>query len=360
MLHRRMLIREMALSTSAVLAVLVAIALVVLFIRLLGDVARGELPNEAVFAFLGFSTLFSLPVILTIAVFSGILLTFARMWRDSEMVIWSGAGLPLTYWLRPVMRFALPMGLVLVVLVFAVNPWAQGKRNEFRDELQSRGDTSLVAPGMFAETGGGERVYYVQSLNPLTGVVRDVFMQTRTADAPSLVIAREGRYTQAEDGTRYIVFSQGRRYEGQPGRLDFRIVEFERYWMRLDPVAVEGRGLNLRQLSIAELRQEGSDRAQGELLWRVTLPISLVLLAALALPLSFMNARANRSYGFVIALLLFVVYYNLMSMTQAWVAQGKLDFWVALALPHVVMLAAVVIFFRMRMSLAPFAFVRRR
>ena len=74
MLYRRALTREMTLTTGAVLTVLVAIALVVLFIRLLGDVARGELANEAVFSFLGFSLLFFLPVLMTIALFAGELL----------------------------------------------------------------------------------------------------------------------------------------------------------------------------------------------------------------------------------------------------------------------------------------------
>ena len=96
MLYRRALTREMALTTGAVLTVLVAIALVVLFIRLLGDVARGELANEAVFSFLGFSLLFFLPVLMTIALFAGVLLPLSRMWRDSEMVIWFNAGVSLT------------------------------------------------------------------------------------------------------------------------------------------------------------------------------------------------------------------------------------------------------------------------
>ena len=71
MLYRRTLIRDLSLSTSAVLVVLIAIALVTLFIRLLGDVARGELANEAVFAYLGFSLLHYLPVLLSIALFAG-------------------------------------------------------------------------------------------------------------------------------------------------------------------------------------------------------------------------------------------------------------------------------------------------
>ena len=122
MLYRRALTREMALTTGAVLTVLIAIALVVLFIRLLGDVARGELANEAVFAFLGFSLLYFLPVLMTIALFAGVLLPLSRMWRDSEMVIWFNAGLSLTQWMRPVLTFAVPFSLVILLLTLVLNP----------------------------------------------------------------------------------------------------------------------------------------------------------------------------------------------------------------------------------------------
>ena len=170
MLYRRALTREMGLATGAVLTVLVAIALVVLFIRLLGDVARGELANEAVFAFLGFSLLYFLPVLMTIALFAGVLLPLSRMWRDSEMVIWFNAGLSLMQWMRPVLTFAVPFSLVILLLTLVLNPWAQTKKSEYRQDLRSRSESTLISPGMFAESSAGQRVYYVESLNPLTGI----------------------------------------------------------------------------------------------------------------------------------------------------------------------------------------------
>ena len=206
---------------------------------------------------------------------------------------------------------------------------------------------------MFAESSAGARVYYVDSLNPLTGVVRNVFMQSRLDGELGLVVAREGEYTQLEDGSRYLVFQDGRRYEGRPGQLDYRVVEFKRYWMRMDPGAPGKRDLNYRQLPLGQLIDDGSPRGQAELLWRFSLPLSTLVLAALAIPLGFVNARARRSYGFLIALLLYFTYYNFMSLSQAWVVQGRLDFWVALLLPHAVMLVVTMIWFALRTRVRP-------
>ena len=348
MLYRRALIREMGLTTGAVLTVLIAIALVVLFIRLLGDVARGTLANEAVFAFLGFSLLYFLPVLMTIALFAGVLLPLSRMWRDSEMVIWLNAGVSLTQWMRPVLTFAVPLSLVILLLTLALNPWAQTKKSEYRQDLRSRSESSLIAPGLFAESSVGQRVYYVESLNPLTGIVRNVFMQSRIDGQLGLVVAREGSHTQMPDGSRYLVFKDGRRYEGKPGQLDYRIVKFERYWMRLDPVAVGGKETGIRQAQVDELLAAPTPAALSELQWRLGVPLSALVLAVMAIPLSFVNKRARRSYGLVVALLLYFVYNNLLSLSQAWVAQGKLNPWAGMISPHLLMLVTVLVLIYLR------------
>ena len=348
MLYRRALTREMGLVTGAVLTVLIAIAMVVLFIRLLGDVARGELANEGVFAFLGFSLLYFLPVLMTIALFAGVLLPLSRMWRDSEMVIWFNAGLSLIQWIRPVLIFAVPFSLVILLLSLVLNPWAQTKKSEYRQDLRSRSESSLVAPGLFAESSAGQRVYYVESLNPLTGIVRNVFMQSRIDGQLGLVVAREGTHTEMPDGSRYLVFKDGRRYEGTPGQLDYRIVQFERYWMRLDPIAVGGKETGVRLAPVSELINDASPQARAELLWRLGVPFSAVVLAVMAIPLSFVNTRARRSYGLVVALLLYFVYSNLLSFTQAWVAQGKLNPWAGMLSSHLLMVLAVFALFYLR------------
>ena len=348
MLYRRALTREMSLATGAVLTVLIAIALVVLFIRLLGDVARGELANEAVLAYLGFSLLHFLPVLMTIALFAGVLLSLSRMWRDSEMVIWLNAGLSLMQWMRPVLTLAVPFSLVILLLTAVINPWMQIKKNEYRQDLKSRSESTLIAPGLFAESGSSGRVYYVESLNPLTGIVRNIFMQSYIDGQLGLVVAREGNHTELPDGSRYLVFKNGRRYEGTPGQLDYRIVQFERYWMRLDPVATGDKATGVRQAPVNELLADATPQARAELLWRLGVPVSALILAVMAVPLSYVNPRARRSYGLVIALLLYFVYNNLLSLSQAWVAQAKLHPWVGMVSAHLLMLLAVVALFYLR------------
>ncbi|MEW6131885.1 MAG: LPS export ABC transporter permease LptF [Pseudomonadota bacterium] len=357
MLYRRALLQELSLSSGASLVILVAIALVTLFIRLLGEAARGELANEAVFAYLGFSLLHFLPVLLTVAMFIGAMLTLMRYWRDNEMVIWLSSGLSPAGWVRPMLAFALPMALILLLLTNTIIPWAANKKDVYRTELLSRNDASLVVPGIFAESQGGDRVYFVEGLNPLTGTVRNVFMQSRDSGRPGVVVASEGAQKKADDGTRFLVLSNGRRYEGEPGQAEYRIIEFDRYWIRLDPVEIKAmeRRRDIRQQSTAELWASTASDTKGELAGRLNVPISLLVLAMLAIPLSPVNNRAKRSYGLLGALLVFFIYHNLMSVTQTWIAQGQMGLLAGMLLAHLPAVVAAAALYAYRLRAKPFA-----
>ena len=102
MIFHRALLREFAGLAGAVFMTLFAIAVTTRLIRLLGQAAGGKFPSDAVFAFLGFFALGALPVLLSLTMFISVLLTMTRSWRDSEMVIWFGAGLSLTAWLNEI------------------------------------------------------------------------------------------------------------------------------------------------------------------------------------------------------------------------------------------------------------------
>ncbi|HRE16905.1 MAG TPA: LptF/LptG family permease, partial [Rhodocyclaceae bacterium] len=88
---------------------------------------------------------------------------------------------------------------------------------------------------------------------------------------------------------------------------------------------------------------------QAELLWRIGAPLSAVVLALLAIPLSFVNPRAGRSINMLIAILIYAIYSNLLSVSQAWVAQGRLSFWIGVWAVHALMLLPVIFLFYRRM-----------
>lgn len=354
MIFRRALLREMASTGLLVFSVLLMITLTTMLIRFLGQAASGALANEAVVAFLGFSIVNYLPVLLSLTVFIAVLMTLTRSYRDSEMVVWFTAGLSVMAWVRPVTSFVAPVVFAIALLSLAVSPWALRKSEEYRQQIDSRDDVSAVAPGVFKESKFSERVYFVESFGGEKNTVSNIFMRTVQHQKLGILVAHQGYQTVSDKGDRYMVLLKGRRYEGTGGSPDFKIMAFERYSIRIHAYEASLAAPTQKSLSTPALLRDRSPTNMGELLWRLGLPISAFVLALLAIPLSFVNPRAGRSLNLILAILLYMVYSNFLSITQAWVSQSKMSPYVGMWLVHAVMIGLLLVLFYRRIALTPF------
>jgi len=350
MIFHRALLREFASLAGAVFMALFAIALSTRLIRLLGQAAGGQIPTDAVVAFLGFFALGALPVLLSLTMFISVLLTLTRSWRDSEMVIWFTSGLPLTAWLKPVMLFALPQIAVVAALSLFISPWAAQMAAQYATRLEARDDVSRVSPGVFGETGNKERVYFVESISGDASVVQNVFVSSVQQQKSGVSMSRVGRTETAENGDRFIVLEDGRRYEGAPGDEQYRVMEFQRYAARIETAESKEPQLSQKSMTTAQLLANPTPVNLGEVLWRVGIPAAAAILVLLAIPMSFVNPRAGRSVNLLFALFTYIVYSNLLSVSQARVSQGRMDFGIGVWLVHAAMIALLVFMFARRMQ----------
>ena len=348
-IFQRSLLREFSNLAVAVFATLFAITLTTQLIRYLGQAASGKLLSEAVLALLGFSALNYLPVLLSLTLFISVLMAISRSYRDSEMVIWFGAGVPLTAWVRPVLIFAAPLVFVIALLSTFLAPWANAQSEAYRRQLESRDEMSRIAPGVFHESANAERVFFVEAVGGSSTSVQNVFVTTVQHGRLGVMVSRRGFEETAANGDRFIVLADGRRYEGNPGEADYRVMEFKRYAVRIETREAKSGQIPARALSTQTLLQDPHQGNLAELLWRIGLPLAALNLALLAIPLSFVNPRASRSTNLVFALLTYMTYSNLISVSQAWVAQGKLSFHVGWWAVHLAMLLLLLALFYRRM-----------
>ncbi|MFH1602288.1 MAG: LPS export ABC transporter permease LptF [Pseudomonadota bacterium] len=350
LIFQRSLLREFGNLAVAVFCALFAITLTTQLIRYLGQAASGTIPSEAVLALLGFAALNYLPVLLSLTLFISVLMAISRSYRDSEMVIWFSAGLPLIAWVRPVLLFAAPLVFVISLLSLFLAPWAYNHSEVYRRQLESRDELSRIAPGVFRESGSAERVFFVEGIAGDASNVQNVFVTSMQHGRLGVMVSRRGFQETAANGDRFVVLADGRRYEGNPGEAEFRVMEFERYAVRIETREAKAGQIPARALSTQTLLQEPHQGNLAELLWRIGLPLAALNLALLAIPLAFVNPRASRSTNLIFALLTYMVYSNLISVSQAWVSQGKISFHVGWWVVHVAMLVLLLGLFYRRMS----------
>jgi lipopolysaccharide export system permease protein len=261
--------------------------------------------------------------------------------------------LSLTRWIRPVLMFGLPIIVLTGLLSFFLTPWANQKSSEFKQRYEKREDIAMVSPGKFQESASSNRVFFVEGVSGDASKVKNIFVNTVQDGRTSVVIANEGTMEINERGEKFLVMSQGRRYDGVPNQSDFQMMEFERYGVL---VAQQSQAVlsnkSARATSTAGLLMAPTPYNLGELLWRAALPLMALLLMLLAIPLSFVNPRAGRSANLLIALLIFVVYSNSVSVFQAAVVQNKLTIFMAWWPIHLlaVVLTGLLFLWRLKMN----------
>ena len=355
MIFQRAARREFTHSAAGVFVALFAILLTTQLIRFLGEAAQGEIAPEAVVALLGFAALNYIPSLLSLAAFIAILLALSRSYRDSEMVVWFSSGLSLLAWVRPVMVFILPLVVAISGLSLFVSPWALSKSAEYRGNLESRRDVGQISPGAFQESSSGDRVVFVEAVADDESFVRNVFVSSIQNQRLGVTMAATGHQEIAENGDRFMVLENGSRYEVEPGTPEFRILEYARYAIRLETKEARGIDRTPKNSPTSVLLANDLPAYRAELLWRVSIPIATIVLALLAIPLSFVNPRAGRSANMLLALFTYLVYNNLMTISQAWVASGRISFVVGVTVVHVFMLCLLPLLFYRRIAVLSFA-----
>jgi lipopolysaccharide export system permease protein len=77
----------------------------------------------------------------------------------------------------------------------------------------------------------------------------------------------------------------------------------------------------------------------AELHWRIGVPLATLILALIAVPLSRIQPRQGRYGRLMIGLLVFIIYFNLLSAGKAWIEQGTVSGSVGLWWVHALMLS---------------------
>jgi lipopolysaccharide export system permease protein len=334
MLFDTTLRKDLARTFGGTLVVILTIVLTMMLIRTLGQAAGGVIAPQDVVLLLGYTALGHLPTMLTLSLFVAVVVCLARMYRDSEMAIWFASGVPLARFVRPVLRTGWPVLLVVGLLTLFVWPWGNRQSSDLRERYAQRSDLSRVAPGVFQTSRDGQRVFFVERESPESIEARNVFILANQGTRESVTSAQGGRLENV-DGERWLVLRSGQRNEIDQADGDKLLSNFETYRVLASERALrKAESLPPRAMRTIDLLRQPSLRHQGELAWRLGLLFGAGNMALLGIGLAATNPRRAGNWNLLLALLGFVVYFNLINLSQAWVGGGKLGLGSALVLLH--------------------------
>lgn len=356
----RYVIKEVLYALLAVTPVLLLIFVSNRLLLYLTEVAAGKLPGDVIFTLLGLKAIRVLALVLPLTFFLSVVLALGRLYKDSEMTVLAACGVSTAQMARIVLVPALALALVVAWLATYVDPWANQQSTQVKQRAETDAEISAVVPGRFKESRRGDHIFYAEQISPDYRFMRNIFVQSRQHGKLNILAAENGsQYTDPHSGSQFILLRDGYRYEWTPGQSDYKIINYEKYTLRIDqkapPAAEEKR--DLKPTAVLLRSTETADIA--ELQWRLSMPISAVLLALLAVVLARTTPRQGRYAKLAVAVLVYIIYNNMMSVARSWVERGVVPLWPGMGWVHLGLLAVLAVLFVQEMGVSGLAAARR-
>lgn len=335
MIIYRYLSRQLFVSTAAVTSVLALILVSGRFIKYMSEAAQGRLVGDVLFAIMAFRLPSFLEMILPLGIFLGILLSYGRLYLESEMTVLTACGVghrSIVRWtLLPMTCLMLTVGL----LSFVISPWGTARSESILYEQKHQSEFETLTPGRFHVSKNLSRVTYTQSLTPDRRLMQNLFIAEETADQHTVITADSGaRRLDPESGIQYLDLFDGYRYVGTPGAADFQVVEFERSTIKLADPDVAREVTKIKATSTWALWNSNSAQAHAELQWRFSLPLLVPIVVLMAIPLSRVNPRQGRYLKMLPSIMLYLAYLSLLSGSKAAIEDGNLPAWLGVWWVH--------------------------
>lgn len=336
----RYLLKEVVVNWLAATLVLWLIVLSNRLASYLAQAAAGEIPGTAVFTLLGLKSVTYLDALLPFSLYMGILLALGRLYKDSEMAALAACGVGAVQLYRPLLLLGVAVAVGLGWLSLVVVPHANAAAYRIAATAKESTSLALVAPGRFQETRHGALIYYVERLSRDRRQMSDIFAEDRQNGRLGIISAANGyQRIDPKTGDRYLVLENGYRYEGFPGDPNYRVMHFQTQGILIEPARPVVR-MDVDATPTAQLWHASRPDDIAELQWRLSIPIAALVLVVLAVPLSRTTPREGRYGRLFAAVLVFIIYYNLLGSARVWVQHGDVPPAVGMWWVHCLALAA--------------------
>lgn len=340
MLFHSSLRKELARTFMATMLILLTIVITVMLIRTLNMASKGSFSPQDVVIVLGMVMLGYIPIILALTLFLTIVFVLGRMYRDSEMVIWQSAGAGFVKLAKSVLSFSTPIIISIGVLMFFAWPWSNHQITNIGLQFQQLSDLSKIEPGKFQvfTSGSNLRVVFIErqedQKDQLQG--KNVFLLNNNIfTLESSLITATTAYTSQQGEDTFVNLENGQRLDNHRTEKMYSLTSFDQAQTLIGEKQLdEYPAQKARELRTEELFDNLTPANQGELFWRFGLVIASINLALLAISLGYVNPRQKRNLNMLYALLIFVIYFNLLNLGRSWIGSEKLGLLTMSLLTH--------------------------
>jgi len=341
----RYLFREILQTLLALAALLLLIYISHRFMAYLVQASVGNFPTEFILHLLTLRLLGDLMLILPLCFFLAVLLALGRLYKDNEVTAMAACGIPVPT--SSIIGFGAVFALVIAFLSLMLAPWAESQRAILQVKLSSVAEVGGIAAGRFKEFRHGNGIFYVKTIDPDSDTMHSLFVQLNLAHGKRVVMVAKRGYQTVQNGELYMVLVDGHRYESKGTQVDYVITQFAEHQIRIPKSLDAPQDAKRDAIPTLMLLSTKDAALQAELQWRLSLPLSVILLAALAVPLSRTTPRQGHYAKILSGILIYLIYNNLLNVAKKWVERGDVVPIIGVWWVHIILLLIILFLFNL-------------
>ena len=350
------LIRNVLMITAAVFIVLGLVIFGNQLVLVINESLEKGIPIADLLPLVGFKMIRDVPLILSLSLFLAIILAISKSYKDSEAVVMNSLGIGDKH----LMVFIQPVVIVIFIFILFLTtiavPWSKQQRSMIIDRSENSSKFSFIKEGEFQEFKDGDIVFYASKVKNIDGEstqdMEEIFIYTLADNQPIITLAAQAqKYTDINTKSVYLRLKDGTRYHGFPSEMNKKILNFDQYDLQI----ING---EKRQSTNIETKTESkptldiifsSDtREIAEWQWRLSQPISVLILSIFAILLGKTSPRGGKNLGVLAGVIVFIIYNNALLIAKSSLEKGDTLPIIGLWWVHLVVLLIIFIFYAYR------------
>ena len=346
------------------LAIIFIIGLVVFgnqFVLMVQESIERGIPIQELMPLVSFNMIRDVPLILTLSLFLAIVITISRLYKNSEAIVMNSLGLGDKHFIIFIQPLVIASFLIIFFLTIYAVPWAKQQKNIMEEETRNASEFSFITEGEFEQFKQGEIVFYTSESKTLDTVgaqnMEEIFIYASDNGKPVIVLASEAiKYIDPQSNSIYLRLKDGVRYQGIPSNKNKNILNFDLYDLEIvsgelqKSVAIYSK---IEGKSTLELLKQGGLLANAELQWRISQPITVLILSVIGVFLGKASPRSGKGINLLIGVVVFMIYYNSLLAAKSAIELGQINSILGLWVVHFLVILLLILFYKLRQGKIP-------
>ena len=314
------------------------------------------IPFQELIPLISFNMIRDVTLIITLSFFLAIILSISQLYKNSEAIVMNSMGLSDKHFVVFIQPTVLLTFIIITFLTIYAVPWAKQQKNIVEEETKNASEFSFITEGEFEEFKQGDIVFYASESNARNTLseqnMEEIFIYSFNEKKPMIVLASEARkYIDPRTNSTYLRLKDGIRYQGIPSDENISILDFDLYDLEIISgelqkslaiyTKIEGK-------STVDLIKAGGSYANAELQWRLSQPITVLILSFFGIFLGKTSPRGGKGVNLLIGIIVFMLYNNGLLVAKRAIELGQINLLTGFLGVHLLVLMLLILLYQFR------------